>query len=243
MNNLTEGMQANDLDFLVMPIISVDEYESKIDDRRAVVVGFYVTDVDPATELAAFIEKGTVPVLDTEVSPAPTEDGYYMVFIEMDRNKNLPSSIIKLVDSINKLTNVDSWQFSPYHSKDDENYPLTVEMLKDHVNLDPKSIEIRDEDDDEIDESIIGFMRGSLLEGFDLNDGVLSVKSGAFAKSYEIVQFGPGEPDVVPVLDESCMFASNRLQSMLGGDYQVYAVDDGMLVLGEKAHLLLREID
>lgn len=245
MNKLAEGMQANDLDFLIMPILSVDEYESKIDDRRAVVVGFYVSDADPAAELAAFIEKGTVPVLDTEVSPAPTEDGYYLVFVEMDRNDKLPKAILKLIDSINKLTNVEEWQFSPYHSDEDENYPLTIEMLKDHVNLDPKSIEIRDGDsnEEEVEESIISFMRGSLLEGFDLNDGVLSVKSGGFAKSYEVVQFGLGEPDAMLILDESHMFASNRLQSMLGGNYQVYAVDDGMLVLGENDHLLLREID
>lgn len=246
MNELAEGMQANDLDFLIMPILSIDEYESKIDDRRAVVLGFYVTDADPAAELSAFIEKGTIPVLDTEVSPAPTEDGYYLVFVEMDRNEKLPKSIIELVDAVNKLTNVSKWQFSPYHSNEDENYPLTVEMISDHVNLDPESIEIRDEEDDEeeeLSESIVGFMRGSLLDGFAIDGNLLTIQSGPVERSYDILQNGHGEPDIALIIDESCVSSSNRLQALLGGDYQVYATRDGMLVLGENQYLLLREID
>jgi hypothetical protein len=109
MSKLIEGMQANDLDFLIMPLISIDEYESKIDDRRAVVIGFYVTDNDPASELSAFIEKGTVPVLDTEVSPAPTEDGYYMVFVEMDRNEKLFSPSY-WITAISRLGTIQFWK-------------------------------------------------------------------------------------------------------------------------------------
>lgn len=248
MTKLAEGMQANDLDFLIMPLISIDEYESKIDDRRAVVVGFYVTDNDPALELSAFIEKGTVPVLDTEVSPAPTEDGYYLVFVEMDRNEKLPDTIMELIDSVDMLTNVDEWQFSPYHSKEDENYPLTVKELKAHVNCDPKSIEVRndDEDEDETTESVIEFMQGSLVEGYSLLGDLLTMRFNGNKRRYIIKQFGQGEPNMelsAPMIGETGLYESTKLQSLLGQDYQVYSAESGMLVLNGEKYMLLKAID
>ena len=250
MTKLNEGLRANDLDYLLMPIVSIDEYESKIDDRKAVVIGFYVTDSDPASELATFIEKGTVSVLDTDVSPAPTEDGYYLVFVEMDRDDKLPGLVIKLIDSINRLTNVSKWQFSPYHSKKDENYDLTIEELKKHVNCDPDSIEVRDEDGDEepdqTTEQIAGFMRNSMLESFKIDNDIMTVKGVTGEHSFRIAMFGDGEPDLqlkVPMIGESQLGLSSRLQSMLGGEYQVYETDTDLLVLSDDKHLLLTVID
>lgn len=251
MSKLEEGLQANDLDFLIMPIVSIDEYESKIDDRRSVVVGFYVSDGDPAFELSAFIEKGNIPVLDTEVSPAPTEDGYYMVFVELERNEKLPRAIIELIDSVNLLTNVDEWQFSPYHSEDDENYPLTLEELKQRVNCDPDSIEVRndddeDQDDDETTESVVSFMDGALLEGFGVRGDILTMRSGSIDRRYVIQQMGEGEPDLevsVPMIGDSGLHESTKLQSLLGNEYQVYPTNHGMLVLNDGKYLLLNPID
>ncbi len=248
MSKLIEGMQANDLDFLIMPLISIDEYESKIDDRRAVVIGFYVTDNDPASELSAFIEKGTVPVLDTEVSPAPTEDGYYMVFVEMDRNEKLPEAIMELIDSVDLLTNVDEWQFSPYHSKDDENYPLTAKELKAHINCDPKSIEVRndEEDDDEPTESVVEFMKGSLVEGYSVLGDLLTLKFNGNKRRYIIKQLGEGEPDMAlsaPIIGAHGLHESTKLQSVLGQDYQVYSAKSDMLVLNGSRYMLLKAID
>ena len=121
---INEGLQQHDLDFTIMPLVSIDEYESKIDDRKAIVIGFYVTENDPATDLAAFIEKGIIKVLDTDVSPAPTEDGHYLVFVELDRNDKFPENLLKIIEEISNVTNIEEWEFSPLHSKQDENYPL-----------------------------------------------------------------------------------------------------------------------
>lgn len=246
MSNLNEGLQANDLDFLIMPIVSIDEYESKIDDRRAVVVGFYVTDENPAFELGSFIERGKTSILDTEVSPAPTEDGYYMVFVEIERNRKLPQAIMELIDSVSLLTNVDKWQFSPYHSEEDENYPLTLDELKQRVNCDPSSVEVKDDEDDdeddEITEGIVNFIGGSLLEGFGIDGDMLTIKSGPIDLRYTIVKVGVGEPDVeisVPMIGEGNLQESSRLQSLLGNNYQVYQTNSGMLILNDGQFLLL----
>lgn len=252
MIKLNEGMQGSDLDYLIMPIVSIDEYESKIDDRKAVVIGFYVTDVDPASELSSFIEKGTVPVLDTDVSPAPTEDGYYLVFIEMDRDDKLPARIIELIESISRLTNVKEWQFSPYHSKEEENYDLTLDELKKHVNCDPTSIEIRDDEEDDDDseeqttEQIAKFMKGSMLESFRIDNDVMTLRDVFGEHAFRIMQFGEGEPDTpltVPMIGESQSNISSRLQAMLGQDYQVYIAEDDLLVLSGTQHLLVSALD
>jgi len=179
---ITEGLLEHDLDFTIMPLISIDEYQSKIDDRKAIVVGFYVTEKDPAQDLATFIEKGIVRVLDTDVSTAPTEDGHYLVFVELDRDSKFPKKLLKIIDEINNITNVKDWEFSPLHSKQDENYDLTEEELEKRVNLDPDSIEIDDnEDEGEAEEApvqteeIAEFLQRALVESYRLDNNNLTL--------------------------------------------------------------------
>ena len=73
---LKEGMRENDLDDLVLPLITIDEYVSKIgDDKEVIVVGFFVEDEDPANDLSRFIDRSVTNILDTDVSPVPNEEG------------------------------------------------------------------------------------------------------------------------------------------------------------------------
>jgi hypothetical protein len=106
---IIEGMRPRDLEDLVLPMITVDEYESKLDDD-AVVFGFYVGDKDAAGDLNRFLQKSPMQILDTEVSPAPDQHGYYLVFIEMMNDKNLVKNIKSILDEVSPLTGNDSWQ-------------------------------------------------------------------------------------------------------------------------------------
>ena len=85
---LNEGLRPDDLEDLVLPILSIDEYESKIEDD-GIVVGFYTQYKDPANDLNRFIQKSAIDILDSEVSPAPTEDGYFIVFVELGVKINI----------------------------------------------------------------------------------------------------------------------------------------------------------
>ena len=149
MRKLREGLDRNALEYLVMPLVTIDEYESKIDDRRVIVTGFYVTDLDPATDLSVFIEKSSIRPLDTEVSPAPTDDGYYLVFVEMTRNEEYPTRVVEMCQQVSNLTATKKWQFHPYDAPEDKFYDLTEDLIRKHVNLDPSSIEVKDDTDDE----------------------------------------------------------------------------------------------
>jgi hypothetical protein len=87
------SIQHNDLVDLIEPIISIDQYKSKVgDDKNIVVVAFSIKDPDPAKDLSQFIETGHETV-DVDVSPGPDKDGLYKVFVELERNSKLFDSI------------------------------------------------------------------------------------------------------------------------------------------------------
>ena len=60
--------------------------------------------LDPR-DLSRFIERGYIDVIDTEVSPGPDEDGNYMVFVEIDKNKNTMKTLKEyLTEAISQST-------------------------------------------------------------------------------------------------------------------------------------------
>jgi hypothetical protein len=256
---IAEGLLEHDLDYTIMPLISIDEYQSKIDDRKAIVVGFYITENDPAADLAAFIEKGVVKVLDTDVSPAPTEDGHYLVFVELDRNKDFPAKLLKIIDEIKNITNVYSWQFSPYKSKEDENYNLTLSELKKRVNLDPDSIEVNDTssednstgnnkiDKNKLNEKLSKFLKNALLQRYSINNNTLILENYNYCKVYNIILFDNAHKIKTPIMVEQIgdkrLFETNRLQNMLGQYYSVYSNGTNLLVTDEINSLLLKPIE
>lgn len=115
-SNLYEGMWAGDLSDIVQPLVSIDEYASKIDDD-ALVLGFYVGDEDAARDLNRFIQRSPVTMVDSDVSPAPDQSGHYMVFVEVIRNDRLVDNITALLDEIQPLASIDYWQMKVRNAK------------------------------------------------------------------------------------------------------------------------------
>lgn len=109
MTNLYEGMLGGDLEDLVLPMISVDEFVSKVGDD-AIVFGFYVSDRDGAVDLNRFIQKSPLKILDTEISPAPDQRGFYVVFFEVLLNERLPEVIAELLKEIEPLVMIEKWK-------------------------------------------------------------------------------------------------------------------------------------
>lgn len=106
---LHEGMWAGDLTDIVQPLVSIDEFESKIDDN-AIVIGFYVSDEDAATDLNRFIQRSPVNIIDSDQSPSPDMDGYFMVFVEILYDERVANNIKKILDEVNPLVGVSTWQ-------------------------------------------------------------------------------------------------------------------------------------
>jgi len=114
---IIEGVGHNDLKGLVSNRISIAEFEPKTgNEEDVIVVAFYVKDDKPAQDLATFMEKGVVDILDTEVSPNADDDGHYLVFVEM-RNENIMKTTLELLDDVARICNVDDWSLEFYGGK------------------------------------------------------------------------------------------------------------------------------
>ena len=117
-SKIDEGLRPGDLEHLILSNVSIDEFEPKSGQPdNVVVVGFYAEDQEPANDLASFIERGSHDILDTEVSPAPDEEGRYLIFVEMNRDESMFDNTTKILKDIGKLTKVDEWEIK-FHGSD-----------------------------------------------------------------------------------------------------------------------------
>ena len=103
MTKLFEGLEQNDLARLVAPSLHFDEYESKMGkDEDVCVVSYKVTGKLPAQDLVNFIEKGYEWCIDADISAGELEDGDYLVFVEIERTKDLPDQVMQMVNDVLK---------------------------------------------------------------------------------------------------------------------------------------------
>ena len=113
-SQIKEGVEHGDLQSLVSSDVSVAEFEPKTGtDDDVVVIGFFCKDEASAEDIATFIEKSTVKILDTEVSPNPDENGFYLVFVEVE-NENLMQTVFELLDDVSRLTEIEEWSIDFY---------------------------------------------------------------------------------------------------------------------------------
>ena len=111
---IKEGVEYGDLETLVDSTVSVAEFKPKTGTEEDVIVlGFYVKDEAPAMDLAKFIERGVTPILDTEVSPNPNDIGMYIVFVEVE-NEDLMKTTMNLINDIRGLVKVKEWEIKFY---------------------------------------------------------------------------------------------------------------------------------
>jgi len=132
------GLQAGDLRHLVYDIFEVDSYQSKMgDDKDIVVCSFVVQDKEPAKDLVNFIEKGYSFVLDADVSAGEMSDGMYRVFVEMERNKDVPNNIMEMLYGVKNLTEIDAFKFRYY--KNFRSTDANEQTLEETIPLDSES--------------------------------------------------------------------------------------------------------
>jgi len=111
---IKEGVEYGDLETLVDSTVSVAEFKPKTGtEEDVIVIGFYVKDEAPAMDLAKFIERGVTPILDTEVSPNPNDVGMYIVFVEVE-NEDLMKTTLNLINDIRGLVKVKEWGIKFY---------------------------------------------------------------------------------------------------------------------------------
>ena len=112
------GLHANDLIDLVEPVFEIDSYQSKMGtDGNIIVLSFTVLEKNAADDLVKFVESGYQFVLDADATTGEQSDGFYRVYVEMEREENAPEQIEQLVDGVSKLCG-QNFQYRYYKSFD-----------------------------------------------------------------------------------------------------------------------------
>lgn len=219
---IQEGLKQGDLQDLVLPMLTVDEFSSKIDDNQIIVVGFYCFEEDAAHDLSNFIERSPVNVEDTEVSPAPSREGYYLCFVEIRRNPQFPQKLMDLLAEVSRLTNITNWQFTSQKLEAGETQDVSMDSLKTHVNLKPKpshkATQIKE-----------WFTHSSLHDV--ITDGhLLKLQRGDVIWNLKILEFGSHVPAQAMCMEALSQSQAMRLERLLEGGYQVHAVPGALWV-------------
>ena len=142
MHNLFEGLERGDLARLIHPELHVDEFKSKLgDDCDVVVLSFKVDTKLPANDLMSFIEKGYDWVLDADVSSGEMDDGSYIVFVELDRNKQLADHIMQLMEELMNVTDQKTEDWRVRYFKSHKETTLSLEALHDLIPASPEAYE------------------------------------------------------------------------------------------------------
>lgn len=234
--NLNEGLSRGALDYLIQPLLSIDEYESKISDKRAIVVGFFVGESAPAKDLSNFIDRGNQPTMDTEISPSPTPEGYYVVFVEIERSPAFPNILMEILKDVKNLTDIEDWAYICPEHQDPQ--PVSKESLTKNLVLDPKDIidipakdeeensseePTKDEETDQIKED--DFWKESVADGYELTESYIVIHKHGQQFPYAILQ--ETNETAIRLTETSEV---SKLQHILGPNYIVWAMGDSLIV-------------
>ena len=87
--------------------------------------------------------------MDADVSSGEMDDGDYIVFLEIDRNRELPENVMDMMEDIMRLTEqeLSDWRVR-YHSNTTD-HDLTLEDLSEMVPLSPEEYDAKYGTDDD----------------------------------------------------------------------------------------------
>ena len=223
MTNITESLKANDLKYLVKKVFGVDCYKSKIgNDEEVVVLSFTVSQEDPAKDLENFIEMGYDFVLDADITPGETDDGDYIVFVELERGRHLTDQILEIVKGVNRLTGHDYMRFRYF--KNFKSHEATEENLQTIIPLDKESYDIATERNG-IDNFSEFFANSYANEIKLLDESILFQRTYSGPIKFEILNSGPRQEVynsiTGPLMMESKDVAEVMFLTKIIGNYNI----------------------
>lgn len=196
------GIRQGDLVDTVLSKLSIDEYEPKTGDSKDVVVlGINVTEDSVGQDLYNFLSSGVHEVRDIEVSPNPNQDGYYMVFVELDRNDRALQTIREMITDVENAAGKLSWKAKTHLT--DDYIPLNSEEIDQIFISSPDDYVTREqademrtaepelpEESDRTPDLVLEFLAASSLTNASVSDEILTLEANKFNAKLKIVDFG-----------------------------------------------------
>lgn len=224
----------------ILPLIVVDSHQAKLgNDEDVSVLKFETTNKEVAKDLVTFIETGKKYVLDADFSPSKNTNGHYDIFVEVERNKNLPSNIIDLARDIEHTTGMLPWNFSFHKSK--SKYKLTHENLSNQVPTTPNEYEFLT--NDELDEDVKSFFESSNVQSINRNGKLLILEKKYGNHVFEIESMNSSVSKGVFKIDNSSESQSSYINSWLGSGYKVIKLDDSFKITNQDKSLIVKAKD
>ena len=138
------GLREGDLKDTIIKKISIDEFEPKTGDiKEVVVVGFQLNEQSAGKDLYTFLNNSTLNIRDVEVAPNTNEDGYFMVFLEFDRNDELQGKLVSLMDDVRNVAGDLAWEAKTHLT--DNYFPIASQELAEYMITDPEKYMNREE--------------------------------------------------------------------------------------------------
>ena len=145
---LNEGLDYHDLEGIVIPRLTVDEYAAQMGkDSEIVTLAFIVKNKQAGEDLSDWFERGYDFVLDAQVSDGELTSGKYLVFVEMNRRTTVPERIVTLLDDLETLTDIPLKDWTVI--VDDEEYEPDVGVLEQVITISPHQYREEVEPDEE----------------------------------------------------------------------------------------------
>jgi hypothetical protein len=244
MSTLHEGLHSHDLADLVLPLISIDEFESKIG-NDALVIGFFVHDEDAANDLNRFIQKSPTLLLDTDVSPAPDAHGYFMVFVELLKNEQTAVNFDSLLAEVSPLTGIDEWQMQVRNRNE------LLSYSKEEFSHLIKELSAEDTKNSDVNETrnlnVLSYLHNSLLENATIDGDSLVIEGGGTTRSFAISGLIVYEGWLMqnaltdrPVdLNLRSVVGNAAISRMLGEGWSVHSIDDHCIIHADDQELSL----
>lgn len=239
-----------DLVGTISDLISIDEFEPKTGtNNELIVIAFYAIDEDPAKDLDSFLERSHINTIDVEVSPNPNDDGYYLVFIELKRNKEFFATFYSIIKDVERIAGKQDWKVSPYLS--DKMFNVNDDRWEKYVIIEPEKYitkkELEDKNKKEkASESIVEHFRNSCLSDLKIsgnnitfvgNLGKVDAKLLAFCttdklnESFDMSEQIEWTPTTIEV---------NILKEALGAGWQVCKQGGDILIFNDWATPITR---
>jgi hypothetical protein len=238
------GLRFEELEGMVLPLISIDEFEPKTGTtEEVIVVAFFCRDELPAIDLDEFLDKSVIDFLDSEVSPNPNEEGYYLVFIEFKRQPNFWMKLFDMVKDIENVSGGMDWKVQPY----------LVPELYDLYDPRLQQVVIAQEDEyvpkAEFDNTMEGYFKDSRLDTLTINEDKIT-----FGRVFGKVEFDLVDFDITDHLVEKLQITEahidllntspqlTALRAMLGESWDVSAIEDYYFInkAGEERSVVVR---
>lgn len=242
MRLLREGLRPNDLEDMIFDRFEIDAFQSKMgDDKDVCVLSFRAKERNPARDMMEFIEKGYNYVLDSDVSAGEDREGFYHVFVELPRTRNLPKQIEEIVDGVRRLTNIAEWKFKYYrshkaHDLSEENISSVVPMTPGDYEMMMENIRV---------ESIQKFFTKTYKDTIVVEGNKIIINKPFGVKlSFDIVSFG-NKDDIEKDLTETLKIdtksaAETMWLTKLLGDFNINKYGESFVLENGKKAMTIR---